>query len=119
MGTDLLERRAAVAGPCEPELLGEPVHAERVLALLDRVTASLPEEDDRSSDAFKALRKGLGYCWSVAVAAHPEAGRPAMERWLDSGDPDVRWVMKENLKKKRLERADAAWVAEAMARVGS
>jgi hypothetical protein len=25
-------------------------------------------------------------------------------------DPDVRWIMKENLKKERLKRLDPAWV---------
>lgn len=33
-----------------------------------------------------------------------------MEKWLAAEDRDVRWVMKENLKKKRLVRADAGWV---------
>ena len=26
----------------------------------------------------------MGYCWSVVVAALPEAGKPMMENWLDS-----------------------------------
>jgi hypothetical protein len=30
----------------------------------------------------------------------------------------VRWVMKENLKKKRLERMDGEWVAEAVRQLG-
>ena len=34
-----------------------------------------------------------------------------MEKWLESEDPDVRWIMRENLKKSRLARMDAAWVA--------
>jgi hypothetical protein len=55
--------------------------------------------------------KGLGYCWSVAVAADPIGGRPAFERWLASEHPDVRRVVKANLKKARLARMDAAWVA--------
>jgi len=56
------------------------------------------------------LRKGLGYCWSVAVAAFPEEGRKTMERWFASDDKDVIWIMKENLKKERLTRMDSAWV---------
>ncbi len=35
---------------------------------------------------------------------------PRLERWLAHPDPDVRWVMKENLRKQRLSRMDAAWV---------
>ena len=34
-----------------------------------------------------------------------------MEKWLANPDPDVRWIMRENLKKNRLVRMDAAWVA--------
>ena len=68
-------------------------------------------------DAFKTLRQGLGYCWSVAVAALPEAGKPLMEKWLASADPDIRWIMRENLKKNRLVRMDRR-VGGAMARVG-
>ena len=35
-----------------------------------------------------------------------------MEKWLRSSDPDVRAVMRENLKKDRLKRMDAAWTAK-------
>jgi hypothetical protein len=107
----LLERRAAIAALCEPRLLQEAAQVRRVLALLDRVTAGLEDVEDRRSDACRALRKGLGYCWSVAVVALPDEGKRHMARWLASGDPDVRWIMRENLKKKRLERLDPAWTA--------
>jgi hypothetical protein len=33
-----------------------------------------------------------------------------MEKWLAVPDKDLRWIMKENLKKDRLKRIDAAWV---------
>lgn len=108
---DLLERRAAAAAVCEPALLGEARHVEQVLALLDDITASMLAVEDRKNNAFKALRKGMGYCWSVAAAALPEQGKAAMERWFGSDDPDVRWMMRQNLSKKRLSRADGEWVA--------
>ncbi len=109
-----LEQRAAAAAMCEPRLLKNPEHARRVLATLDAITGALPglPETDRRSEPFQALRKGLGYCWSVAVAALPQAGRACMERWFLSGDKDVRWIMKENLTKNRLARLDAAWVRQ-------
>jgi hypothetical protein len=105
-----LEQRAAAAALCEPRLLRQPEHAAAVLHILDEITASIPLITNRKGDAFKTLRQGLGYCWSVAVAALPEAGKPLMERWLASSDPDIRWIMRENLKKNRLVRIDAAWV---------
>jgi 3-methyladenine DNA glycosylase AlkC len=105
-----LEQRAAAAALCEPRLLREPEQVESVLQILDRITALLQDAEDRRADEFQALRKGLGYCWSVAVAAYPEAGKQAMERWFATDDRDVLWIMKQNLRKKRLEREDAAWV---------
>ena len=115
---NLLERRAAAAGPCEPHLLREEGHVRRVLQILDRVTASLLGVENRRSDEFRALRKGLGYCWSVAVVALPDIGKKMMERWFSCDDVDVVWVMKENLRKKRLERMDAEWVRASKLRVG-
>ena len=100
----LLEQRAAAAALCEPRLLVEPTQVERVLRILDQITSSLLEIEGRKSAEFQALRKGLAYCWSVAVAAHPEAGKPLIEKWLASDDKDVRWIMKENLKKNRLSK---------------
>lgn len=113
-----LEQRAAAAALCEPGLLGESGHARRTLQVLDRITASIDSRQDRRSEEFQALRKGLGYCWSVAVAALPAEGRVLMEKWLASPDADIRWIMKENLKKKRLERADPSWVRDWRLRTG-
>jgi hypothetical protein len=98
----LLERRAVVAGLCEPALLDTEARVATVLELLDEITTGLAREQDRRSDEFRALRKALGYGWSVAVAAAPEQGRRVMGRWLGASDPDVAWVMRENLKKKRI-----------------
>jgi hypothetical protein len=108
----LLERRAAAAGLCEPRLLKDPKHAKRVLKLLDTVTTSIVREKDRRAEDFKTLRQAMGYCWSVAVVALPIDGKPAMEKWLVNPDPDVAWIMRENLKKNRLQRMDAKWVKE-------
>jgi hypothetical protein len=105
-----LEQRAAAAGLCEPRLLGQPKHARAVLQLLDEITASIERVDNRHSEGFIALRKGLGYCWSVAAVALPVEGKVLMEKWLDTADKDVQWIMKENLKKARLARMDAEWV---------
>jgi hypothetical protein len=60
------------------------------------------------------LRQGMAYCWSVAVAALPETGKPMMEKWLDSEDKDILWMIKENLKKNRLIKMDAAWVQDCL-----
>ena len=105
-----LEQRAAAAGLCEPRLLGSPQVVHRVLGILDQITTSIKQVEDRRSDEFLVLRKGLGYCWSVAVVALPLEGKILMEKWLQATDKDIRWIMKENLKKTRLARMDADWV---------
>jgi len=105
-----LEQRAAAAALCEPRLLGEPEHVQEVLKILDAITASIGSITDRHDESFLALRKGLGYCWSVAVVALPGEGKPLMEKWLESLDKDIRWIMQENLKKTRLKRLDPLWV---------
>ena len=107
-----LEMRAAAASLCEPRLLKQAEHAKEVLIILDRITKSISSAKDRNTDGFKALRKSMGYCWSVAVAADPDAGMSMMEQWFSTRDKDIRWIMRENLKKKRLERINAAWVQD-------
>jgi hypothetical protein len=105
------EKRAAAATLSEPRLLKQPKHAKQVLQILDQITNSMEQADGAKDESFKVLRQGMGYCWSVAVAALPEVGKPMLEKWLKSRDQEVRWMMKENLKKNRLIKMDAGWVA--------
>lgn len=100
---DLLVRRAAIAAICEPRLLRAPAAAAVALDACRRATRGLVAADAaaRRSPEGRTLRQALGYCWSVAVAADPAAGLPAFED-LDDTDPDVAWIVRENLKKKRL-----------------
>ncbi len=107
---NFLEQRALAAGICEPDLLLDPRHAELALQLLDQITQLLSGVENRKFDDFRTLRKGLGYCWSVAVAANPEFGKPAFEKLIELNDKDVHWILRENLKKNRLIKLDAEWV---------
>lgn len=92
-----LERRAAVAGVCEPRLLKDPVVAAGAVELVDAVTRTGIED--------RTLRQALGYCWSVAVAADPEHGVPAFLALAARDDSDAQWIVRENRKKKRLPAA--------------
>ena len=100
-----LVQRAAAAGICEPRLLIGPAAAAVAIEVCRRTTAALaarPAEIRRDADV-QTLRQGLGYCWSVAIAADPAQGLPAF--WaLDDEDPDIGWIVRENLKKTRLTR---------------
>lgn len=103
------EKRAVVATLCEPKLLNQKEDVLEVLNILDKITYSITKTQDRKDESFKALKKGMGYCWSIAVVAYPEEGKKKFEEWALSADTDIAWIIKENLKKKRLERMDKEW----------
>ena len=104
------EKRAAVAALAEPDLLADPRFAEPVLDVLDTAMLAILQAKDRKEAGFQVLRKGLAYAWSVVVAAYPKPGKPRMEVWLTHTDPDIHWIMKENLRKKRLAGAGKDWL---------
>jgi hypothetical protein len=115
-----LVRRAAIAGVCEPRLLADLRTARRAFDVLDEVTgglAALPAATRRDGDV-RTLRQALGYCWSVAVAASSGPGFDRLDRWAALDDRDVRWVVRENLRKARLERADPDRYARLRTRLG-
>ncbi|HPV98124.1 MAG TPA: hypothetical protein PLZ78_09880 [Spirochaetota bacterium] len=103
-----LEKRAVVAALCEPKLLKDASVAADVLRLLGAITMELSRAD-RLSDGQVALRKALGYGWSVAVAASPAAGMAAFEAIAGEAGKHIQWIVRENLKKSRLVRMDGAW----------
>lgn len=102
---DPLVVRAGVASICEPRLLRDPVTARAAVVACERATAHLRAVPaaDRRDGSVRVLRQGLGYCWSVAVAADPERGLAAFDA-LPLDDPDIAWVSRENRTKKRLAR---------------
>jgi hypothetical protein len=104
------ERRAAIAALAEPALLADPRFAEPVLNVLDAATYAIIQPQDRKDAGYQALRKGLAYAWSVVVAAYPPVGKPRMEVWLNNTNPEIHWIMKQNLGKKRLAAAGKEWL---------
>jgi hypothetical protein len=113
-----LEGRAAMAALCEPRLLHGQRAVARTLAILDRLTRSVGDAADATAADVRVLRQALGYGWSVAIAADVTLGLPAFEPWIADPDPDVRWIVRENLAKARLARAAPEWVVQARARTG-
>lgn len=112
------EKRAAAATLAEPRLLKEEKYAKQVLQVLSQITRSMETDDKLKDESYKVLRQGMAYCWSVAVAALPNFGKPLMEEWLVSKDKDVRWLIRENLKKNRLVKVDAKWVKQCLQELG-
>jgi HEAT repeat protein len=99
---DPLVQRAAIAAICEPRLLRTAPARALALEACGIATASL--KDHPRSDGRKVLRQALGYCWSVAIAADPDAGLPVLQALQGDPDPDVRWIVSENKKKNRLAK---------------
>ena len=100
---DPLVQRAAVAAICEPRLLRTPEAAAMAIEVCRRTTGHLAslEPAARRDPDVRTLRQALGYGWSVAVAADPGSGLPTF-RALDTDDPDVGWIVSQNLRKARL-----------------
>lgn len=103
------EKRAVVAGLCEPSLLNENHQAASVLKIINKILLSVKTISDQKSEPFRVLKKGLGYGLSVAMAASPGKGKKLFEKLLTESDPGIRWILKENLKKNRLRKMDAEW----------
>lgn len=102
---DPLVQRAVVAALCEPQLLREPTAVRAALDACRAATEWLIERADhrRSDSGARTLRQALGYCWSVVVAADPDTALPVFLA-LDTTDPDIAWIVRENRRKKRLAR---------------
>ncbi|TFH19502.1 MAG: hypothetical protein E4H10_17745 [Bacteroidia bacterium] len=107
---NLYEQRALVAGLCEPDLLKDKEQVKLVLERVFSILHKLSKISDRKGEPFRVLRKGLGYGISVSIVAYPEKGKPLFENIIHNTDPDVQWIVRENLKKNRLIRMDPDWV---------
>lgn len=111
-----LEQRAVVAGLCEPRLLTNETVNREILEIMAQITKGFTH-DNRLSDGEKALRKSLGYGWSVIIAASPDAGKRIFETLFDLPGKHIPWIIRENLKKNRLIRLDENWVQECVNRI--
>ncbi|PTB96911.1 hypothetical protein C9994_05145 [Marivirga lumbricoides] len=103
------EKRAVVVGLCEPKLLKDRSNAHNVIEILNQIMESIHLISDRKSESFRVLKKGLGYGLSVAIVAYPEMGKIIFEKLMLKSDKDIQWIVRENLKKKRLEKMDMDW----------
>ena len=116
----LMERRAVLAALAHPPLLGDAEFARYALKSADRIleeAAGVPAQQ-RKGEAFQVLKKALSYALSVLVAADPEEGFPLLERWAKNSDPEIRKVLVENLKKKRLQGVDSKRAAGLLQKLG-
>jgi len=103
------ERRAVVAGLCEPVLRFERMRNLRILRLLGDITRDFPREGKLEPENT-ALRKALAYGLSVIAVALPVEGKALFESLLEENQgKHLRWILRENIKKNRLIRIDPPW----------
>ncbi len=106
-----LDKRAYFATLCDPILLNDYIEPSEVLSDLLEITLDCFNMNDKLDRELTVLRKALGYCWSVAICADETLGKQTFEKLLVYTDSKhVLWIVRENLKKNRLIKLDAAWV---------
>lgn len=103
VGTDnWLIMRAVTAGVAEPYLLKQPQIAKASYELHQKILSAILAHEERNTDAFRVLRKTLGYSLSIIVGSEPMQGFSYLHELAKSRDSDIRWILNENLKKNRL-----------------
>jgi len=108
-----LDKRAYFATLCDPILINDYVQPSVVLNDLLDVTVDCFNMSDKLDSELTVLRKALGYCFSVAICADEAIGKQTFEKLLDyTQSKHILWIVKENLKKNRLIKLDAEWVAD-------
>jgi len=110
-----LEKRAIVAALCEPKLLKEKTIIIELLEILNIITMGFDKIDGKLSENQNSLRKTLGYGWSVAIVSLPDEGKSAFEKIAECNNQHIKWIVKENLRKKRLTVMDKKWVEKMLA----
>jgi hypothetical protein len=111
--------RAVVAAVAEPALLVNKDQIEFAFAVHGEVLKQFGRAKERGSAEFKTLRQGLGYTLSVVAAADPERGWKVLDELAATGDSGLLWIVRENLKKKRLIATDPARAAELSKRIAA
>jgi hypothetical protein len=97
-----LEMRAVAAGLAEPSLLGDRGVALRSLDFHRRIVSRI--KGAKGSAELRVLRKGLGYSLSVVVREVPEEGFECLRELCTQDDQNIRWIIRQNLRKNRLVR---------------
>jgi hypothetical protein len=99
-----LEMRAIAAGLAHPPILSDREFAGFCLGTARRILAAIARMDvkARKDESFRVLRQGMGYALSVFVSKSPVEGFPLLRKTAAVRDADLAWIVRENLKKKRL-----------------
>lgn len=111
---NFLEQRAILAALAHPPILKNNDHARFALKMADDIMSKVIQvpSQERKSEEFKVLKKGLDYCLSVFVSALPPEGFVLLNTYAQIDDPVVTSVIKSNLGKARIKNKYPAEVSE-------
>ncbi len=100
------QQRASIAAIAEPSLLQDHERVDGALIIQRIVLERFHKLSlvDRKREDVRALRQALGYTLSVVTAASPDKGFALMRDCVKWNDTDINWILRENLKKKRLAK---------------
>ena len=101
-----LLQRTAVTTLAEPQLFYSSdlvMPALEVQRIVLSYVHTVPVWERRGED-FRILRRALGHTVSVVTAAAPEEGFALLSECATWNDADITWVLRENLRKKRLAK---------------
>lgn len=100
------QQRASIAAIAEPALMNDAVVRDAAFDIQQVVVRrfhAIPLSERKREDV-RVLRQAMGYALSVITAALPEQGFALMRECASWDDADINWVLRENLKKKRLAK---------------
>ncbi|WP_430883276.1 hypothetical protein [Fusibacter sp. JL216-2] len=105
-----LHQRAMIAGLCIPKLQTIEIIYRETAIILEQLMKEVLNWNGQLSEGQKALRKALGYCWSIAIEANPDSMKLEFEKYLRYENKHIVWIVRSNLKKNRLIKLDKKWV---------
>jgi hypothetical protein len=100
------QQRASIAAIAEPALMHDAALREaafEIQQVIVRRFHAIPGSERKREDV-RVLRQATGYTLSVITAALPEQGFALMRECASWDDADINWILRENLKKKRLAK---------------
>lgn len=103
---DCWQQRASVAAVAEPALMNDTMIRDAAFDIQQIVVRrfhAIPPSERKREDV-RVLRQAMGYALSVMTAALPEQGFALMRECASWDDADINWILRENLKKKRLAK---------------
>lgn len=110
--SNFAEKRAFIATLAHPPILKDKEIARFSLKISEDILNSVlsTSKENRKSEEFVVLSKGLQYGLSVFVADLPKEGFDLLRRFAKIADPELKKILKSNLSKSRLTKKYAAEV---------